>query len=160
MKIELENLNASKKLRNLGDEVKEEIKNKTIEAKQHLLDVNKENNDMTGWIDYPIKIEEDLVNDILATAEEVKNKCEVLLVIGIGGSYLGTKAVLEALNPRRREFGELKIIFAGFSLASSYTSYLLYTFFQIIQFSLSSYFIIFVLIIVYFYICTLYISFN
>ena len=125
MKIDLTNLNASKKLRNLGDEVKEEIKNKTIEAKQHLLDVNKDNNDMTGWIDYPIKIEQDLVNDILATAEEVKSKCEVLLVIGIGGSYLGTKAVLEALNPRRREFGELKIVFAGFSLASSYTSYLL-----------------------------------
>ena len=64
MKIELENLNASKKLRNLGIEVKEEIKQKTIEAKQHLLDVNKENNDMTGWIDYPIKIEENLVNEI------------------------------------------------------------------------------------------------
>ena len=48
-----------------------------------------------------------------------------MLVIGIGGSYLGTKAVLESLNSQRREDGELKIIFAGFSLSSTYTSYLL-----------------------------------
>ena len=125
MKIDLTNLNASRKVKNLGDAKKEEIKNKTIEAKKHLLDVNNEKNDMTGVIDYPNKISEDVINDIKKCAEDVKNKCEVLLVIGIGGSYLGTKAVLEALNPRRREFGELKIIFAGFSLASSYTSYLL-----------------------------------
>ena len=125
MKIDLTNLNASKKVRCLGDAKKEEIKDKTIDAKKHLLDVNSEKSDMTGWIDYPIKIEESVLEDIKSCAEEVKNKCEVLVVIGIGGSYLGTKAVLEALNPRRREFGELKIIFAGFSLAASYTSYLL-----------------------------------
>ena len=125
MDINLEHLSASKKLRDLGDNVFEEIKNKTIQAKQDLLDKNNKKEDLTGWIDYPNEISDELIEDILKTAEEVKNKCEVLVIIGIGGSYLGTKAVLEALNLRRREFGELKIIFAGFSLSSSYTSYLL-----------------------------------
>lgn len=125
MDINLEHLSASKKLRDLGDNVFEEIKNKTIAAKNDLLEKNSKKEDLTGWIDYPNEISDELIEDILKTAEEVKNKCEVLVIIGIGGSYLGTKAVLEALNPRRREFGELKIIFAGFSLSSSYTSYLL-----------------------------------
>lgn len=119
MKIEFEYL--------LNNEISlyDNIKQKVISSKEKLLQINNENNDLTGWIDYPINITEAILNDIIETANEVKSKCEIMLVIGIGGSYLGTKAVLESLNSQRREEGELKIIFAGFSLSSTYTSYLL-----------------------------------
>jgi len=119
MKIELEGL------AQYINESSNDLKQKITLSKEKLLQVNKDNSDLTGWIDYPTNITEATLNDILETANEVKNKCEVLLVIGVGGSYLGTKAVLECLNPQRREQGELKIIFAGFSLSSTYTSYLL-----------------------------------
>ena len=119
MKIELEGL------LNFKDNSYDNIKDKILSSKDKLLQVNKNASDLTGWIDYPINITEATLNDIIETANEVKNKCEVLLVIGVGGSYLGTKAVFESLNSQRREEGELKIIFAGFSLSSTYTSYLL-----------------------------------
>ncbi len=98
---------------------------KVVDSQKKLLNVNNEKNHLTGWIDYPEEISQEFLKDILDTAEEVKNKCEILLVIGIGGSYLGLKAIYESLNYINKEIGDLKIIFAGFSLSSTYTSYLL-----------------------------------
>ena len=121
MKIDLYGINDIKQKYDFDNKLKENI----IKSKNILVCKNNDNDDLTGWIDYPINIEKNVINNILETAQEVKNKCEVLLVLGIGGSYLGTKAVFETLNSQRREAGELKIIFAGFSLSSTYTSYLL-----------------------------------
>ena len=125
MKVNLSKLNSSSDVLSLDPKILDELKQNVIDAKRHLLEVNNAKSDMTGWIDYPNEIPSELINDILITAEEVKKKCEILVVIGVGGSYLGTKAIFEALNPQRRNFGELKLIFAGFSLSSSYTSSLL-----------------------------------
>ena len=52
----------------------------------------------TGWTDWPVRMEQSLVPDILATAEEIRSKCTALVVIGIGGSYLGAKACIELLQ--------------------------------------------------------------
>ena len=78
----------------------------------------------TGWMDWPMRIEQTLVQDILATAEEIRNKCTALVVIGIGGSYLGAKACIELLqSPFYNEFYAAKqnrprIYFAGHHLSS------------------------------------------
>jgi len=104
---------------------REQLEKDIIKNKDKLLDINKEGCSMTGWVDYPEDISKDVINDILQTAKEIKEKSRILLVIGIGGSYLGTKAIFEALNSQRREHGELKVMFAGFSLSSTYTSYLM-----------------------------------
>lgn len=125
MKIELDGIYNSKNICKINEEETNIIKQNIIDSKNKLLCVNEQKSNLTGWIDYPNEITEGLLSDIIETANEVKNKCEVLLVIGIGGSYLGTKAIFETLNSQRREFGELKVIFAGFSLSSTYTSYLL-----------------------------------
>lgn len=124
MKIELEGIYKSLNL-TPEDLIVKNLKENIFYSYEHLIDENSKKTSMTGWIDYPVEIDYSLIDDIIETANEVKNKCEVLLVIGVGGSYLGTKAILETLNSQRREFGELKIIFAGFSLSSTYTSYLL-----------------------------------
>ena len=49
----------------------------------------------TGWVDWPQRVDDALVQDILQTAEEIRQKCSALIVIGIGGSYLGAKACIE-----------------------------------------------------------------
>lgn len=116
MKIDINGINFPKD---------DNIKYKVLDSQKKLLYINEKNNDLTGWIDYPEFIDKSILDDILKTAEEVKNKCEILLVIGIGGSYLGLKAIYESLNYVNKESGDLKIIFAGFTLSSTYTNHLL-----------------------------------
>ncbi|MDH6534618.1 glucose-6-phosphate isomerase [Parabacteroides sp. 52] len=55
-------------------------------------------NDFLGWLHLPSSITEAELTDIEDTAAVLRAKCNVVVVIGIGGSYLGTKAVVEALN--------------------------------------------------------------
>lgn len=55
-------------------------------------------NDFLGWLQLPSSITTAELTDIENTANILRAKCEVVVVIGIGGSYLGTKAVLEALS--------------------------------------------------------------
>ena len=55
-------------------------------------------NDFLGWLDLPSKLPEDIINNIESTANKIKSKAEIFVVIGIGGSYLGARAVIEALS--------------------------------------------------------------
>jgi glucose-6-phosphate isomerase len=55
-------------------------------------------NDFLGWLTLPSSITGEVLAEIEQAAEQLRSKCEVVVVIGIGGSYLGTKAVVEALN--------------------------------------------------------------
>ena len=55
-------------------------------------------NDFLGWLTLPSSITDTELTDIENTAKTLRETCEIVVVIGIGGSYLGTKAVLEALN--------------------------------------------------------------
>lgn len=55
-------------------------------------------NDFLGWLHLPSSIMDADLKEIEETAAVLRSKCEVVVVIGIGGSYLGTKAVVEALN--------------------------------------------------------------
>ena len=54
--------------------------------------------DFLGWLHLPSLTDEKLINDIQETAARLREKCEVVVVAGIGGSYLGAKAVIDALN--------------------------------------------------------------
>ena len=55
-------------------------------------------NDFLGWLNLPSSITFDELKDIQDTADGLKEKCEVVVVVGIGGSYLGSKAVIDALS--------------------------------------------------------------
>lgn len=80
----------------------------------------------TGWVDWPQRIDPDVVQDILHTAEDIRQKCTALVVIGIGGSYLGAKACIELLqSPFYNEYyaqqtGHPRIYFAGHHLSTIY----------------------------------------
>ncbi len=55
-------------------------------------------NDFLGWLHLPSSISEADIVEIQATADTLRSKCEVVVVVGIGGSYLGAKAVIDALS--------------------------------------------------------------
>ena len=54
--------------------------------------------DFLGWLHLPSSITEEHLNDILATAQVMRENCDTIVVAGIGGSYLGARAVIEALG--------------------------------------------------------------
>ncbi len=74
-------------------------------------------NDFLGWVKLPEEITPALLDDINATAASLRDNCDVVVSIGIGGSYLGAKAVIEAMaNP----FMQQKVIFAGQNIGEDY----------------------------------------
>ena len=85
-------------------------------------------NDFLGWLHLPSETTEAFLDDIQATADRLKSLCDVVVVAGIGGSYLGARAVIEALSD---SFAALKpsdcprILFAGNNIGEDYLSELI-----------------------------------
>ena len=82
-------------------------------------------NDFLGWIDLPVDYDKEEFQRIKAAAEKIKKDSEVLVVIGIGGSYLGARAVIEFVagqNYNDLRDGTPAIYFAGNSISPSYLS--------------------------------------
>lgn len=69
--------------------------------------------DFGGWVDLPVNYDKDEFARIKAAAEKIQNDSEYLVCIGIGGSYLGHRAVIEALGGAKKT----KILYAGNSLS-------------------------------------------
>lgn len=67
-------------------------------AHKTLTEKNGPGSDFLGWVDLPVNYDKDEFERIKAAAERIKKSCDVLIVIGIGGSYLGARAVIEALR--------------------------------------------------------------
>ncbi len=77
----------------------------------------------TGWVDWPLRVPETLLREIESAAETIRRQCTALVVIGIGGSYLGAKACLELLRPSFRGEGGAglpHVYFAGHHLSAGY----------------------------------------
>lgn len=83
-------------------------------------------NDFLGWLHLPTSITKEHIEEIKATAQVLRENCEVVVVAGIGGSYLGARAVIEALS---NNFSALiadkknpTVIFAGHNISEDYLS--------------------------------------
>lgn len=72
----------------------------------------------TGWVNWPSAIPSEWMSDMKRVAEDIRNKCDKLIVIGIGGSYLGTAAALEALGGSKPGCPEL--LYAGNNMSGYY----------------------------------------
>lgn len=86
-------------------------------------------NDYLGWLTLPSSITPELISDIQATADKMRKACDVVVVAGIGGSYLGAKAIIDALN---NSFDWLDsnrkspiVVYAGHNISEDYLSELL-----------------------------------
>ncbi len=71
---------------------------RAVDAIRTLHSKNGEGNDFLGWTTLPTDYDKEEFARIKETAEFVKNNCDIFIVIGIGGSYLGARAVIEALK--------------------------------------------------------------
>lgn len=85
-------------------------------------------NDFLGWVDLPVNYDKEEFSRIQAAAEKIKSDSDLLIVIGIGGSYLGARAAIEFIHSQN--YNDLatstpKIYFAGNSISGSYLSDLL-----------------------------------
>lgn len=80
--------------------------------------------DFLGWLHLPSSITESHLSDIEQTAKVLQENCEVVVVIGIGGSYLGAKAVIEALSDSfdwlQKERKTPVIVYAGQNIGEDY----------------------------------------
>ncbi|MBI2252877.1 MAG: hypothetical protein HYU63_09100 [Armatimonadetes bacterium] len=104
------------------------LKEKVKLAHHKLHNKNLSNNSPLGWLDLPFNFKEETMLQIEELAEEVIKNSEILIVIGIGGSYLGAKAALCALKPNFYNLSKdkfPKIFFAGINLSSDYLNDLL-----------------------------------
>lgn len=81
-------------------------------AHKKLYDKSAPGSEFTGWVNLPENYDRDEFERIQAAAEKIRSNSEVLVVIGIGGSYLGAKAALEIFKPKG-----IEICFAGNSLS-------------------------------------------
>ncbi len=89
----------------------------------HVVNGTGAGNDFLGWVRLPGEIKAADLDDINDTAEKLRKNCDVVVAIGIGGSYLGAKAVIEALS---NHFDSLrcdklpKVLFAGQNIGEDY----------------------------------------
>ncbi|MBQ2970595.1 MAG: glucose-6-phosphate isomerase [Bacteroidaceae bacterium] len=80
-------------------------------------------NDFLGWLHLPSSITEEHLNDIQETANTLRELCDVVVVAGIGGSYLGARAVIEALSNNFHSYlksDSPSIIYAGHNISEDY----------------------------------------
>jgi glucose-6-phosphate isomerase len=80
--------------------------------------------DFLGWVDLPSKIKHEEIEKIEKTVKALKDKIEILVVIGIGGSYLGAKSVIDALSSNFQQLQKKSenplILFAGQNMSEDY----------------------------------------
>lgn len=83
-------------------------------------------NDFIGWVNLPSSITKEQLDDITATANKLREKADVVVVIGIGGSYLGAKAVYEAMGNTFEallpKHNNPTLVFAGNNINEDYTA--------------------------------------
>ena len=109
----------------------ESMKKLALDAKELLVSKTGAGNDFLGWIDLPVAYDKEEFARIKKAAAKIQSDSEVLLVIGIGGSYLGARAAIEFL---RHSFYNLidksirktpEIYFVGNSISSTYIKHLI-----------------------------------
>lgn len=98
-------------------------RNEAMRYNRALYEKTGEGKDFLGWVKLPNEIDENQFKAIEETAQKLKEKAQIVVAIGIGGSYLGAKAVIEALS---HSFSHLKqndaplVLFAGQNIGEDY----------------------------------------
>ena len=96
------------------------ISNEVTSAVELLNNRTGAGNDFLGWVDLPVNYDKEEFQRIKKAAEKIRNDSEVLIVIGIGGSYLGARAAIEFCKSQNYNYlNKPQIFFAGNTISSS-----------------------------------------
>lgn len=107
------------------------IEKQVADAKEYLLSRKGPGNDFLGWIDLPVDYDKEEFARIKKAAQKIQSDSDVLVVIGIGGSYLGSRAVIEGLsnnfnNKLDKEVRKApEVYFAGHNISGTYVKQLI-----------------------------------
>ena len=121
----------SKAMQFIGENEITSIKAIAETAKNILVEKSGAGNDFLGWIDLPVDYDKEEFARIQKAADKIKNDSDVLVVIGIGGSYLGARAAIEFLrhsfyNNLPKEVRKTpEIYYCGNSISSTYLQHLI-----------------------------------
>jgi len=102
----------------------EDVKKEIVAAHKLLRSKTGAGNDFLGWLDLPVSYDHREFCRIKQAAAKIKEQSQVLLAIGIGGSYLGAKSAIEMLKRYFNQDG-VEVIFVGNQISSTYTAQLL-----------------------------------
>lgn len=116
MKIDFNNVDLS----NLNS-----YKEKSLNAFSSLMNKDGEGNDFLGWIDRPNNLDMEEYEKIKVASKKIQNNSDCLVTIGIGGSYLGTKAVDYAMKGYFPKNDKTELIYAGHQISGEYLHELL-----------------------------------
>ncbi len=100
------------------------VRKDIIAAHQLLRSKQGAGNDFLGWLDLPVEYDKKELTDILTAGKRIQSQSQVLLAIGIGGSYLGARAAIEMLKKYFNQTG-VEVIFVGNQISSTYVAELL-----------------------------------
>ncbi|MBU1718743.1 MAG: glucose-6-phosphate isomerase [Bacteroidetes bacterium] len=108
-----------------------DIRSYEYEMSEHIRDLVEKTgkgSEFTGWLGLPSETERDLLKDIRETVKNCTGKSEIFVVVGIGGSYLGARAVIDALNHHFVSLTQKKsrkhpiVVYAGNNISEDYLS--------------------------------------
>ncbi len=115
----------------VGEHEIQYLQKQIMDAHTMLHEKNGPGNDFLGWVELPNQYDKQEFDRIIKSAEKIRSDSDVLIVVGIGGSYLGARAAIEALKhsfynmlPKDRRNGP-EIYFAGNNISSTYMAELL-----------------------------------
>lgn len=110
----------------LPKEALTDLEEQATKAKDLLLKQQGPGNDFLGWLSLPEENTSGILDEIKATATQLQKQSEVVVVVGIGGSYLGARAVIDALSPYFSQANNYpEIVYAGHHLSQAYLKELL-----------------------------------
>jgi len=98
----------------------ESFEPKVAEAQKALEAGTCPGNDFLGWLHLPSSITPAFIDELQACADTLRANCDAIVVAGIGGSYLGARAVIEALSPAFGAKKGAEILFAGNNISEDY----------------------------------------
>ncbi|MBE7066795.1 MAG: glucose-6-phosphate isomerase [Ruminococcaceae bacterium] len=107
-------------LKFMGEHEIESLKDQAVAAHNTLTNKTGAGSDYTGWVDWPVNYDKEEYARMKKCIEKIRNDSQLLIVIGIGGSYLGARAAIEMLTPNFAAENKVQVVFAGNSISSNY----------------------------------------
>lgn len=92
-------------------------------AKQALDVLLRREMEFSGWVNAPLAMTEELIEKIASMAKKIRQQCDTFLVLGVGGSFMGAKAVIDALGSDKKDCPS--VVFAGYNFSGRYLNQLL-----------------------------------